>query len=60
MSEGWQRSDLTLRQRYYSEAQVLGALAEAGFKRVKTYDARAAFDLQLSDGRMFFLAHKTK
>ncbi len=55
----WKRSDLVLEQRYYSEAEVAGALAEAGFRQVRTYDARHAFDLQLSDGRMFFVARKT-
>lgn len=54
----WQRSDVTLRQRYYDESDVLGALAEAGFQRVKTYDARREFGMTLSDGRMFYLARK--
>jgi SAM-dependent methyltransferase len=54
----WKRSDLLLQQRYYDEAIVIGALAEAGFQRVKTYDARREFGLTLSDGRMFFLARK--
>lgn len=55
---GWQRADLTLRQRYYSAEEVLGALADAGFLRVKTYDARREFGFNLSDGRMFYLARK--
>ncbi|MDX2043864.1 MAG: class I SAM-dependent methyltransferase [Acidobacteriota bacterium] len=55
---GWQRADLTLYQRYYSTDEVLGALADAGFLRVKTYDARREFDFNLSDGRMFYLARK--
>ena len=57
---GWQRSDLLLQQRYYSETAVISALADVGFKRVKTFDARHEFGLKLSDGRMFFLAHKAK
>jgi SAM-dependent methyltransferase len=54
----WQRSDLTLYQRYYDNLDVLGALADAGFRRVKTYDARREFGFTLSDGRMFYLARK--
>jgi SAM-dependent methyltransferase len=56
--DDWQRSDLTLYQRYYDTETVLGALAEAGFRRVKTYDARREFGMTLSDGRMFYLARK--
>jgi SAM-dependent methyltransferase len=56
--EGWRRSDLTLFQRYYETNEVLSALADAGFKRVKTYDARREFGFNLSDGRMFYLARK--
>ncbi len=55
---GWQRADLTLLQRYYDTEDVLGALADAGFVRVKTYDARREFGFSLSDGRMFYLARK--
>lgn len=55
---GWQRADLTLLQRYYSTEEVLSALADAGFLRVKTYDARREFGFNLSDGRMFYLARK--
>ena len=54
----WQRADLSLWQRYYIEADVLAALAAAGFKWVKTYDARSEFGMTLSDGRMFYLARK--
>lgn len=54
----WQRSDLTLYQRYYDNLDVLGALADAGFHRVQTYDARRDFGFTISDGRMFYLARK--
>ncbi len=56
--EIWQRTDVTLFQRYYSVNEVLGALADAGFLRVKTYDARREFGFTISDGRMFYLARK--
>lgn len=56
--ECWRRSDLTLLQRYYTDAEVLGGLAAAGFSRVRTYDARREFGFTLSDGRMFYLARK--
>ncbi|MGH9842817.1 MAG: class I SAM-dependent methyltransferase [Blastocatellia bacterium] len=54
----WRRSDLTLLQRYYDNPEVLAALAECGFSRVKTYDARREFGMTLSDGRMFYFARK--
>jgi SAM-dependent methyltransferase len=52
----WERSDLTLFQRYYATDEVLGALTTAGFNQVKTYDARREFGFNLSDGRMFYFA----
>jgi SAM-dependent methyltransferase len=54
----WTRSDLTLFQRYYDPDDVIAALAECGFSRVKAYDARREFGFTLSDGRMFYLARK--
>lgn len=55
----WQRHDVCLWQQYYEEAEVIAALAEAGFKRVKTYDARREFGMTLSDGRTFYIARKS-
>jgi SAM-dependent methyltransferase len=54
----WRRSDLTLFQRYYAPDDVIAALVECGFTRVKTYDARREFGFTISDGRMFYLARK--
>ena len=54
----WRRSDLTLFQRYHSPDDVIAALAECGFSRVRTYDARREFGFTISDGRMFYLARK--
>jgi SAM-dependent methyltransferase len=54
----WRRSDLTLFQRYYAPYDVTAALAECGFSRIKTYDARREFGFTISDGRMFYLARK--
>ena len=56
--ECWQRSDMTLYQRYYDTDKVLSALADAGFSQVSTYDARSEFGFNLSDGRMFYFARK--
>jgi SAM-dependent methyltransferase len=56
--ECWQRSDITLYQRYYDTDEVLSTLADAGFSRVSTYDARREFGFNLSDGRMFYFARK--
>ncbi|MFN0085836.1 MAG: class I SAM-dependent methyltransferase [Blastocatellia bacterium] len=52
----WRRSDLTLYQQYYENEEVLSALAECGFARVKAYDARREFGFTVSDGRMFYFA----
>jgi SAM-dependent methyltransferase len=54
----WRRSDLTLFQRYYDIEEILAALAECGFSRVRAYDARREFGFTLSDGRMFYFARK--
>jgi SAM-dependent methyltransferase len=54
----WRRSDLTLFQRYYSPDDVVTALVECGFSRVKTYDARREFGFTISDGRLLYLAMK--
>lgn len=54
----WTRSDLTLWQRYHETAEVLAALAETGFRQVRTYDARREFGFTVSDGRMFYFARK--
>jgi len=54
----WRRSDLTLFQRYYDPDDVIAALAECGFSRVRAYDARREFGFTLSDGRMFYFARK--
>jgi SAM-dependent methyltransferase len=58
LEQVWQRHDMSLWQRYYEETDVLTALSAAGFKRVRTYDARREFGLTLSDGRTFYLARK--
>ena len=54
----WLRSELTLFQRYYDTEEVEGALTEAGFSEVRTYDARREFGFTLSDGRLFYLVRK--
>jgi SAM-dependent methyltransferase len=55
---GWQRSDLTLLQRCYSEAEVRSALGQAGFGEVSTYDAENDLGMPRNVGRTFFLARK--
>lgn len=54
----WRRSDLTLAQRCYSEADVRSALTEAGFSEVSTFNAERDFDMPGGLGRAFFLARK--
>lgn len=55
LENGWQRSDLTLTQRCYSEAEVRSALETAGFAEVQTYDALRNFELPGGAGRTFFV-----
>lgn len=57
-NNAWVRSDLTLFQRYYEHQDIMDALLECGFTRVRAYDARREFGLTLSDERMFYFARK--
>ena len=51
---GWERNDVVLRQRCYSEDEVTGALWSAGFEDLRVFDAAEDLDLgQL--GRSFFV-----
>jgi len=61
LQDGWQRSDVTLRQKCHSPAEVQSALEKAGFKETQAY----AFDEQKGLGeltkeaeRAFFLCRK--
>jgi len=48
----WKRTDVTLTQRSYPEADVRSALAAAGFDDVEVHDAR---DIDMDEvGRSFF------
>ena len=55
----WQRSDLTLLQRCYSEQEILSALSDTGFVDIHPYDAeRGLGDILKSSGRTFFFCRK--
>lgn len=54
----WRRSDLTLHQRCYTVDEVRGALSEAGFGDVATYDAEQDLGMTGEIGRTFFVAVK--
>lgn len=58
LEDGWRRSDLTLTQRCYSEAEIRAALTAAGFTDARTYDALRDFALPGGIGRTFFVARK--
>jgi SAM-dependent methyltransferase len=58
LEDGWQRSDLTLTQRCYAEAEVRAALAAAGFDPIQAHDAQRDLELPGGIGRTFFVAHK--
>ena len=57
-ADDWRRGDLTLVQRYYSPDEIVVALNETGFERIKVHDATHDFDCSISDGRAFFVAHR--
>lgn len=52
----WDRADVTLYQRCYSEEEVRATLQAAGFSGIVTKDAEKDLELRGNVGRMFFLA----
>lgn len=54
----WQRSDITLLEKCYTEEQIQGILKEAGFASSKMYDAVKEFHLKNQIGRSIFIASK--
>lgn len=54
----WRRSDVTLLQRCYGEAEVRGALSEAGFGDISTREAERDLGMTGNVGRTIFLARK--
>ena len=61
-NDGWQRSDLTLKQRCYSEDEVLPALGKAGFTETNSYACDVLSGLiELTDDaeRAFFICIKS-
>jgi SAM-dependent methyltransferase len=59
--EGWDRSDVTLLQRCYSEANVRSALETAGFDRIQTYaydEQKGLGGLSKRSERALFLCRK--
>ncbi len=58
---GWQRSDLTLLQKCYSELEILSALEVAGFTEIHSYSYNLQSDLielTTDAGRAFFICQK--
>jgi SAM-dependent methyltransferase len=58
---GWQRSDLTLTQKCYSEEEVLSALEKAGFAEIHSYACdilRSLIELTDDAERAFFICRK--
>ena len=61
LQDGWQRSDLTLPQRCYSESEVRAALKTAGFIQIRTYgyDIEQGLTALTEEAhRVFFLCRK--
>ena len=58
-SAGWGRTDFTLTQRWYEEAEVMERLRNTGFEEVQSFDgSEPIVDDSLHEGRMFFVATK--
>ena len=57
---GWERSDLTLSQRWYPEGDVLNGLRTAGFTDIRAFsaDEPIAEGCPTSEGRTFFVARR--
>lgn len=55
---GWERSDLTLTQRYHQVEAVRKTLLAEGFSDPQLFDARQDFGQQRRDCRMYYLARK--
>jgi SAM-dependent methyltransferase len=53
---GWQRSDLTLLQRCYTEDEIGAALQKSGFDQIAAYDAERDLEWTGHVGRTFFHA----
>jgi SAM-dependent methyltransferase len=58
VGEMYQRSDVTLVERAYSEEEVMEWLATIGFIDIKTYDAAHDLAWREEAGRRFFVARK--
>ena len=58
LEEEWQRSDVTLLQRCYSEEEVKSALDAAGFAEIRSYDMRGEIDESGEAGSMYFVCRK--
>ncbi len=55
----WTRSNLTLEERSYSAEEVVSALRQVGFSKVRSYDSQN--DLKLREiGRTFFLGERSR
>ncbi len=58
LEDTWQRTDIHLTQRAYTQDEITQALNAAGFSSVETYDAEKDLALNGNPGRMFFVCHK--
>ncbi len=57
-SKIWQRLDLTLFQKSYSESDIRSLLTKSGFSNILAYNAIKDLKMDFHTGRVFFLAHK--
>jgi len=57
-NDHWQRSDVNLTQRSYTQEEVENALKETGFKDIQMKKALEDLKMQGNTGRVFFLARR--
>ncbi|MBQ3033208.1 MAG: class I SAM-dependent methyltransferase [Deferribacterales bacterium] len=54
----WQRNDLTICEKYYTEQEIISMLHMAGFSNVRISEGFQDLDIESFDGRIFFTAWK--
>jgi SAM-dependent methyltransferase len=58
--EMWRRTQTAISERCYTAQEIRGALKQAGFKEISTYDAERDAGLAEHVGRTFFLVRKSR
>lgn len=54
----WQRNDLSICEKYYTEKEIISMLHSAGFSNIRISDGSEDLDIEGFEGRIFFTAWK--